>query len=136
MVYHLYLGTHKLLVLWFSISSMSVSRASLNTSFSSLTPYCPINSPTKKQKEASSKIQITILDFIIEMFYLNTIEQLFLFVEQLFQLEVCLPYSRLLAGIPILAVFQNLRWNSNKTPLSWIGTPGSHNSFQGKIWGT
>ena len=51
------------------------------------------------------------------MFYLNTIEQLFLFVEQLFQLEVCLPYSRLLAGIPILAVFQNLRWNSNKTPL-------------------
>ena len=27
----------------------------------------------------------------IEMFYLNTIEQLFLFVEQLFQLEVCLP---------------------------------------------
>ena len=51
------------------------------------------------------------------MFYLNTIEQLFLFVEQLFQLEVCLPYSRLLAGIPKLAVFQNLRWNSNKTPL-------------------
>ena len=48
------------------------------------------------------------------MFYLNTIEQLFLFVEQLFQLEVRLPYSRLLAGIPILAVFQNLRWNSNK----------------------
>ena len=32
-------------------------------------------------------------------------------------LEVCLPYSRLLAGIPILAVFQNLRWNSNKTSL-------------------
>ena len=49
------------------------------------------------------------------MFYLNTIEQLFLFVEQLDQLEVCLPYSRLLTGI--LAVFQNLRWNSNKTPL-------------------
>ena len=47
------------------------------------------------------------------MFYLNTIEQLFLFVEQLDQLEVCLPYSRLLTGIPILAVFQNLRWNSN-----------------------
>ena len=33
------------------------------------------------------------------------------------QLEVCLPYSRLLTGIPILAVFQNLRWNSNKTSL-------------------
>ena len=27
------------------------------------------------------------------MFYLNTIKQLFLFVEQLDQLEVCLPYS-------------------------------------------
>ena len=48
------------------------------------------------------------------MFYLNTIKQLFLFVEQLFQLEVCLAYSRLLAGIPILAVFQN----SSKTPLA------------------
>ena len=52
------------------------------------------------------------------MFYLNTIEQLFLFVEQLDQLEVCLPYSRLLAGRQILLVFQNLRWNSNKTTLS------------------
>ena len=51
------------------------------------------------------------------MFYFNTIEQLFLFVEQLDQLEVCLPYSKLLAGIPILAVFKNLRWNSNKTSL-------------------
>ena len=54
------------------------------------------------------------------MFYLNTIEQLFLFVEQLDQLEICLPYSRLLAGIPILAVFQNLGWNSNKTSLDKI----------------
>ena len=53
----------------------------------------------------------------IEMFYLNTIERLYLFVEQLDQLEVCLPDSRLLTGIPILAVFQNLRWNSNKTSL-------------------
>ena len=51
------------------------------------------------------------------MFYLNTIVQLFLFVEQLDQLEVCLPFSRLLTGIPILAVLQNLRWNSNKTLL-------------------
>jgi len=42
------------------------------------------------------------------------------FVEQLDQLEVCLPYSRLLAGIPILGVFQNLRWNSNKTTLIYI----------------
>ena len=56
----------------------------------------------------------------VEMFYLNTIEQLFLFVEQLDQLdqlEVCLSYSRLLTGIPILMVFQILRWNSNKTSL-------------------
>ena len=52
------------------------------------------------------------------MFYLNTIKQLFLFVEQLDQLEVCLPYSRLLTGMPILAVFQNLRWNSNKTSIN------------------
>ena len=51
------------------------------------------------------------------MFYLNNIEQLFLLVEQLDQLEVCLPYSRLLAGIPLLGVFQNFRWNSNKTSL-------------------
>ena len=51
------------------------------------------------------------------MFYLNTIEQLLLFVEQLDQLKVCLPYSRLLTGILILAVFENLRWNSNKTSL-------------------
>ena len=57
---------------------------------------------------------------ILEMFYLNTIEQLFLIVEQLDQLEVCLPYSRLLTGIPILVVFQNLRWNSNKTSLDEI----------------
>ena len=54
----------------------------------------------------------------VEMFNLNTIEQLFLFVEQLDQLEVCLPYCRLLAGIPILVVFRNLGWNSNKISLS------------------
>ena len=52
------------------------------------------------------------------MFYLNTIEQLLLFVKQLDQLEVCLPYSRLLTGIPKLVVFQNLRWISNKTSLT------------------
>ena len=56
------------------------------------------------------------------MFYLNTIEQLFLFNEQLDQLEVCLPYSRLLTGIQILVVFQNLRWNSNKTSLKIVTT--------------
>ena len=51
------------------------------------------------------------------MFYLNTIEQFFLFVEQLDLFEVCPPYSRLLTRIAMLAVFQNLRWNSNKTSL-------------------
>ena len=60
------------------------------------------------------------------MFYLNTIDQLFLSVEQFDQLEVCLAYSKLLMGIPILAVFQNFRWNSNKTPLGSItGTVNS-----------
>ena len=33
----------------------------------------------------------------LEMFYLNTIKQLFLLVEQLDQLEVCLPYSTAVA---------------------------------------
>ena len=50
------------------------------------------------------------------MFYLNTIEQMFLLVEQLDQLDVCLPYSRLLTGIPMLVVFEKC-WSSNKTPL-------------------
>ena len=59
----------------------------------------------------------TIASKWIDMFYLKIIEQLFLFVEQLDQLHVCLPYSRLLTGIPILVVFQNLRWNSYKTSL-------------------
>ena len=59
----------------------------------------------------------TIPNLDIEMFYLNTIEQLFLLVEQFDHLEVCLPVNQLLAGIPILAVFQNLRGNSNKTSL-------------------
>ena len=35
----------------------------------------------------------------LEMLYLNTTKQLFHFVDQL---EVCLPYSSLLTGIPIL----------------------------------
>ena len=58
-----------------------------------------------------------IFHFLVVMFYWNTIEQFFLFVEQIGQLEVCLPYRRLLTGIPILAVFQNLRWNADKTSL-------------------
>ena len=65
------------------------------------------------------------------MFYLNTIEQLFLLVEQLDQLEVCLHYSRLLAGIPMLAVFKNLSWNSNKTSLyQKMLVTHSHNALE------
>ena len=47
------------------------------------------------------------------MFYLNTIEQLLLFVEQLDQLEDCLPYSTSNWNINN-AVLQNLRWNKFK----------------------
>ena len=73
-------------------------------------------------KSNNSLVSLTCILLIepcsyIDMFYLNTIEQLFLFVEQLDQLGDCLPYHRLLTGITILAVFQNLRWNSNKTSL-------------------
>ena len=39
-----------------------------------------------------------------------------------------LSVSRLLAGIPILAVFQNLIWNSNKTSLS-RGRDSTKNPF-------
>ena len=40
-------------------------------------------------------IQTTLdIEKILEVFYLNTIEQLFLFVEKLDQLEVCLPHGR------------------------------------------
>ena len=66
------------------------------------------------------------------MFYLYTIEQVFLFVEQLDQLQVCLPYSRLLTGILILAVFQNLRWNSNKTSLLKYDQRKTEKYFAGK----
>ena len=53
----------------------------------------------------------------IEMFYLNSTLNFGIPPVLVFQLEVCLPYSRLLAGIQILAVFPNLRWNSNITSL-------------------
>ena len=66
----------------------------------------------KNPEDVNNKI------YLVDMFYLNTIEQVFLLVEQLDQLVVCLTYNRLLTGIPILAVFQYLRWNSNKTSLS------------------
>ena len=66
----------------------------------------------KNPEDVNNKI------YLVDMFYLNTIEQVFLLVEQLDQLVVCLTYNRLLTGIPILVVFQNLRWNSNKTSLS------------------
>ena len=87
-----------------------------------------IENPVGNQK--SELQQILFEDFvgglckesIIEMFYLNSIEQLFLFVEQLDQLEVCLVCSRLLTGIPILAAFQNFRWNNNKKTLTRFGS--------------
>ena len=45
-------------------------------------------------------------------------------------LEICLPYGKLLTGMPILlAVFQNSRWNSNKTSLDqidWISDSYPH----------
>ena len=63
------------------------------------------------------KMRDKIFVLIVEIFYLNNIEQLFHFVEQLDQLEVFLPYGRLITGISKLVVFQNLRWNSNKASL-------------------
>ena len=68
--------------------------------------------------------------FKVEVFYLNTIKQLFLFVEQLDKSEVGLPYSRLLSGIPILAVFQNLRGNSNETSLLKSNPMSQYNIFK------
>ena len=53
---------------------------------------------------------------LIEMFCLNSTLNFGIPPVLVFQVEVyynCL----LLTGIPILAVFQNLRWNSNKTSL-------------------
>ena len=50
----------------------------------------------------------------LEMFYLNTIEQLLLFH---WAVRPVRSLDRLLTGLPIRLVFQNLRWNSNKTSL-------------------
>ena len=47
-------------------------------------------------------------------------------------LGVCLPYtlySRLPTGISILAVFQNLRWNPNKTSLVKLSLMSFEMSF-------
>ena len=67
-------------------------------------------------KYAAQKVDTII--FNLDVFYFNTIEQLFQFVEEKDQLVVCQPCSRLLTGIPILVEFPNLRWKSNKTSLS------------------
>ena len=48
-------------------------------------------------------IGIALLACLLIEFYLIPIEQLLHFVEQFVQLEVCLPCSRLLTGIPKLA---------------------------------
>ena len=53
----------------------------------------------------------------IEMFYLNSIEQLENLVGLKEQLEVCLTCSRLLAAIQMLLLHQKLRCDSNKTTL-------------------
>ena len=89
-----------------------------------------------------NKFNLNMNKLFIEMLHLNTIEQLLLYVEQLYQLKICLPYSRLLTWIPILAVFQNLRWNSNKISLKlFTGTYvvcRSQNTLKDeffKIWG-
>ena len=47
-----------------------------------------------KAKKIVSIYEFEIAVAVVEMFYLNTINHLFLFVEQLDQLKVCLPYSR------------------------------------------
>ena len=68
------------------------------------------------------------------LFEYHQIKQLFLFVEQRDQLEVWLPYSRLLTGIPILAVFQNLRGNSNETSLLKSNPMSQYNIFKLDEW--
>ena len=40
-----------------------------------------------------NRVVLNSLNRDVEMFYMNTIEQLFLFIEQLNQLEVCLPHE-------------------------------------------
>ena len=55
----------------------------------------------------------------IESFYLIPIEQLLHFVEHFDQLEVSLPCSWLLTGIPKLAWFQNLRCSHSKMTLDY-----------------
>ena len=56
----------------------------------------------------------------LEMFYLNTIEQSFLFVEMFDQTEVCLPYSKFLTGIQKLLVFQNFGKQISVWFLCWL----------------
>ena len=73
-------------------------------------------------QKASASIRYLCMIYV-EMFYLNANEQLFLFVEQVDQFEVCQPYSRLLTGIPMLAVFQNLRLNNNEMTLHTYNSP-------------
>ena len=50
----------------------------------------------------------------------KTIKQLFLSVEQLDQLEVHLPYNRLLSGMPIPAVFLNLLIGATSIPSTGV----------------
>ena len=54
----------------------------------------------------------------LEMFYLNSIEQLENLVGLKEQLEVCLTCSRLLAAIQMLLLHQKLRCSNNKMTLT------------------
>jgi len=57
---------------------------------------------------------------IINLMQQNRLEKNFRFRDVLFEYHRIVDRparSRLLTGIPMLAVFQNLRWHSNKTSL-------------------
>ena len=77
-------------------------------------------------------ISLCLIYHLVEMLYLNTIEQLFFFVEQLDQLEVCLPYSilltsllfldRLMSGILKTKMSLSLLWPKCLTPSDIFAT--------------
>ena len=66
---------------------------SLLSFFYSTCHFSKFETKNKFFLQEQSENEFFKLTFYIEMFYLNTIVQLFLFVEQLDQLEVCLPFS-------------------------------------------
>ena len=56
-------------------------------------------------------------EIFLEMFYLNTCDSCSFMLWAVRPVGSLSTHSRLLAGITKLVVFQNLRWNSNKTSL-------------------